>query len=204
MDWATWGPIISQGVSAAGQIAASRNAAKAGARQDQFVANQTQDNFAQRNYGQQQDAMLTAGSMAEAARLARAKLGIEAPETRTRQAMWADIIGNVQDAKVNGLPSHIPRVSVSGGLRPSLLGPGARQAAQGLSTQALTAMMSGSDVPEMPDFSSMVMAPPASTPQPEAGAEDKWNNILAMLGQFAQGANTVNQMRQGARPQGAV
>lgn len=195
MSWSAWAPVIASGIGMAGQIAAQRSAANANARQQQFDANQVQDNFDQRNYAAQQNATLTAGSMAEAARLKRAQLGLDAPEQRTRQALWGDIVGNISDAKINGLGAHIPKVSVSGGLRPSLIGAGGREAGKLLQTQALQALMTGSDIPEMPDFSSLVLTPPEATPQPQAGASDRWMNILATIGQISQAANTVNQMR---------
>src|SRR5690606_23704042 len=47
-----------------------------------------------------------------------------------------------QDARIGGL-SHIPRLSLSGGLRPSALGPNARAAGQVMSRDALMAMLRG-------------------------------------------------------------
>ncbi|HEX5010216.1 MAG TPA: hypothetical protein VFY71_07430 [Planctomycetota bacterium] len=194
-NWAAIAQAAAPYVGMAGQIAAQRSAAKAGARQDEAAANLAQDRYNQNNYAAQQNATLTAGSMAEAARLKRAQLALDTPEQRTRQALWADILNNVQDAKIEGLGAHIPKVNVSGGLRPSLIGAGGKQAAQMLQTQALNAMMTGSDIPKETDFSKLILTPPSATPLPEAGAEDKWLNILASLGQVAQGVDTVNRMR---------
>jgi hypothetical protein len=199
MDWATVAPLITAGMGLAGQVAAQRSAARAGARQDEAAANMAQDRFGQQNYAAQQNATLTAGSMAEAARLKRAQLGMDAPEQRARQTAWGDILANVQDASID-MPGHIPKINVSGGLRPSLLGPNARAAGAGMSTQALQALMTGSDVPEMPDFQKLVMTPPEATPLPEASGQDRWLNIMAALGQVAQGADTMNRTRPQPRP----
>jgi hypothetical protein len=140
--------------------------------------------------------------MAEAARLKRAQLGMDAPEQRARQTAWGDVLANVQDASID-MPGHIPKINVSGGLRPSQLGPNARAAGAGLSPQALQALMTGSDVPEMPDYSKLVMTPPEATPLPEASGQDRWLNIMAALGQVAQGADTMNRTRQQQRPPAA-
>jgi hypothetical protein len=127
---------------------------------------------------------------------------MDAPEQRARQTAWGDILANVQDASID-MPGHIPKINVSGGLRPSLLGPNARAAGAGMSTQALQALMTGSDVPEMPDFQKLVMTPPEATPLPEASGQDRWLNVMAALGQIAQGADTVNRTRQQPRPPAA-
>jgi hypothetical protein len=210
MSWEAALPVITAGLGLAGQVAAQRSAARAGARQQEAGANMAQDRYAQDNYAAQQNATLTAASMAEAARLKRAQLGMDAPEQRTKQALWGDIIGNIQDAKISGLGAHIPKVSVSGGFRPSLIGPGGQQAGKQLQTQALQALMTGSDVPAMPDFDRAILTPPEATPLPQASGQDRWANIISLIGQFAQGADTVNQMRQQpqarpvAQPMGAT
>ena len=194
-DWGAIAGLATAGLGLAGQVAAQRAAARAGARQEEASANMAQDRFDQSNYAAQQNATLTAGSMAEAARLKRAQLGMDAPEQRARQTAWGDILANVQDASID-MPGHIPKINVSGGLRPSLLGPNARAAGSALSTQALQALMTGSDVPEMPDFQKLVLTPPEATPLPEASGQDRWLNIMATIGQIAQGADTMNRMRQ--------
>jgi hypothetical protein len=195
-----WGSIISlagNGLGAAGQIAAARSAGKAQGRQVDANNNMAQDQFGQQNYAAEQNAMLTAGSMAEAARLDRAKLGIEAPAARTGQALWGDLIQNLQDAKLTGMGSHIPKVGISGGLRPSAVSAAGRNAAGGaLQAQAMQALLSGSDVPEMPDFSKLVLDPPDATPLPQAGKEDSWLNTLATIGAIAQGGQQVYNSRQ--------
>ena len=91
-------------------------------------------------------------------------------------------------------------MSVSGGLRPSLLGGASRQAGDAIQTQALQALMSGSDVPAMPDFDKTLLTPPEATALPQATSTDKWLNILATIGQIAQGGSTLYGMNK--RPGG--
>lgn len=194
-----WGAIISlagQGLGAAGQIAAARSAARAQGRQADAAANMSVDQYNQQNYGANQNAMLTAGSMAEAARLDRAKLGMEAPEVRTKQALYGDLIRNLSDAKLTGMGAHVPKVSISGGLRPSAISAAGREAAgSALQTQAMQALLSGSDVPDMPDFSKLVLTPPEATPLPQAGTEDRWLNTLAAIGAAAQAGQQIYNSR---------
>lgn len=59
------------------------------------------------------------------------------PSTYASQAARGDAQANVQDVSFSGLPSYIHVPTVSGGLRPSVLGPNARAAGQMLSQQAL-------------------------------------------------------------------
>ena len=186
-----WGDII-QAAGAVGQVAAAKQAGRANGRQADAAANMSVDQYNQQNYGANQNAMLTAGSMAEAARLDRAKLGLEAPEVRTKQALYGDLIKHLQDAKISGLGAHVPGVSISGGLRPSAISQAGRNAAgDALQTQAMQALLSGSDVPEMPDFSKLVLEPPAATPLPQAGAQDKWLDVLSNIGLAAQGGQAL-------------
>lgn len=192
VDWSAIINLAGQGAGLAGQVAAAKSAGRAQGRQADAAANMSIDQFGQQNYGANQNAMLTAGSMAEAARLDRAKLGMEAPETRTKQALYGDLIQHLGDAKLSGLGAHVPKVSISGGLRPSAVSQAGRDAAGGaLQTQAMQALLSGSDVPEMPDFSKLVLEPPTATPLPQAGTQDKWLDVLSNIGLAAQGGQAL-------------
>lgn len=206
---ADWGAIISaigQGAGAAGQIAAARSAARAQGRQVDANNNLALDEFGQRNYAANQNAMLTAGSLAEAARLDRAKLGMEAPETRTKQALYGDLIQHLGDASITGLGAHVPSVHIAGGLRPSAISAAGRNAAgSALQAQAMQALLSGSDVPEMPDFSKLVLTPPTATPLPQPTSQDSWLNTLAAIGAAAQGGQQLyNDYRKNKPAQNAT
>lgn len=192
MDWSALISAAGQGAGAIGQMAAARSAGRAQGRQADAAANMSVDQYNQQNYGANQNAMLTAGSMAEAGRLDRAKLGMEAPEVRTKQALYGDLIQHLQDAKLSGLGAHVPKVSMGGGLRPSAISAEGRNAAGGaLQAQAMQALLSGSDVPALPDFSKLVLDPPAATPLPQAGKEDGWLNALSTIGALAQAGQSI-------------
>jgi len=190
-----WGPIIAASVNAAGgigQVAAARSAARAQGRQQEASNNLAVDEYGQNNYRTEQGAQLTAGNLAEQARLDRAKLGIEAPAARTKQALWGDLIQHLQDARVTGLGSHVPNVQVEGGLRPSAISQAGRNAAgSALQTQAMQALLSGSDVPAMPDFSKLLIDAPDATPLPQASGQDTFLNTLATIGAAAQGGQSI-------------
>lgn len=63
-----------------------------------------------------------------------AKFGASEQQRGNKNALLAQLLGNVQDVNVEGLPSRIPQVNVTGGLRPSALGN--REALMSLLTQA--------------------------------------------------------------------
>jgi hypothetical protein len=73
----------------------------------------------------------------------------DAPTVRSNQTARGDLLANVQDLKI-GRPagSTIPTFPNSGGLRPSALGPNARQAGSEMSRQALLKLMEGEDLPQ--------------------------------------------------------
>ena len=50
------------------------------------------------------------------------------PATVRSQVGVGDLLANVQDVEIEGLPSYIHKVNFTGGLRPSALGPMSRQA----------------------------------------------------------------------------
>lgn len=101
------------------------------------------------------------------AAMERAKLGIEAPMARTKQAAYGDALNNVHDVNIDFTPKtgSLPSFDYSGGLRPSLYGDHARAAGNELARQALLALMTKSDIPAMPDVaeaSDLVNLPEAS------------------------------------------
>lgn len=73
----------------------------------------------------------------------------DAPDIRSRQAARGDMLANVQDVHI-GRPSGstIPTFNYTGGLRPSALGPNARQAGSEMSRQALLKLMEGEQLPQ--------------------------------------------------------
>jgi hypothetical protein len=60
------------------------------------------------------------------------------PQSLTSQAMRADIIKNLQNRQITGLPDYIHVPKMTGGLQPSLLGDQSRQAAGMMGNQAIS------------------------------------------------------------------
>lgn len=114
----------------------------------------------------------------------RAELGIAAPRARAVQTALGDLLSNVQDVQLN-----VPGIAASttvGGVRPSALGPNARQAGAELSKKALEALISGSDIP-----------PP--TERPQASGVDTGLNWASVIGT---GFGAANRLFGAAPPGG--
>ena len=184
MSWTAAIPLITAGLGLAGQVAAAKSAGAAQGRAQEAQIAQGTDATNSRNYSTEQNAKLLAAQLAAQNSLDRAKLGIDAPQARAKQAALGDILANLKDVSISA-PSHLPQISVSGGLRPSVLGAGSQAAGKGLTAQALAALMSGSDVPAATDFNSAVMSAPDLTPTPQAGKSDTFLNYLATIGGLA-------------------
>lgn len=150
------------------------------------------------NQGQTRDAQnLNRAGFTEDATLARAKMGIDAPMARTRQAAYGDALKNIQDVNIDFQPQTGPatKFNVTGGLRPSMFGENARAAGGELGRQALLALMTKSDVPGMPTLpaqSDLVDLPELSQPK-GSGALEKitggvglGGSILGALGPLLQ------------------
>jgi hypothetical protein len=113
-------------------------------------------------------------------------------QKRAQQVGLGDLLANVQDVQMTGMPSYIPHMAFTGGLRPSALGPNARLAGQNLSRQALEAQMSGADIPDMPNVSQLGTNAPALTPLQQSG---KLDTLLSVLGAAGLGAGTYQEIQ---------
>jgi len=129
-----WGQIAQVGMNMASQYAASRANARAGAAQ----AQQTQNSQAIAQNNAQNNVLLQMAQI----ELLRKQMQEQNRAGRASQTAQGDLMANVQDARF-ARPSHIPDYSLSGGLRPSALGPNAREAGRELSSQALSALQQG-------------------------------------------------------------
>jgi len=198
MSWEAWIPVIASGLGAAGAMAGRASQNRAAGRAAEADVTLQRDRDTSSRYAVQQNALLQAALMAENARLNRARLGIEAPAARANQAAQGDALANVQDVSISGVPSHIRVPQISGGLRPSVLGPNARAAGRGLSSQALEALLSQSDVPEMPDYSQLAQGMPEPNALPQATGTDRFLEILAALGAASEAGSTIAGQRRGA------
>lgn len=114
------------------------------------------------------------------------QLNLQAPSIQARQAAQGDILSNVQDANIQ-TPANVPRATITGGLRPSLLGPNARAAGGQLSRQALLGLMNGP----------VTQAPPPLTPLPTGGS---WDSII---GGGAAGAGILGSLVKGGGGSGS-
>jgi hypothetical protein len=64
----------------------------------------------------------------------------------------------------------------------------------------MQALLSGSDVPEMTDFSKLLVNPPDATALPQAGTQDSWLNALATIGAIAQGGSDIYDRNKAPKP----
>lgn len=134
------GPMLSRG----GQGASSERT-----NQNNFAADQARLNLQAGQANNQNQ--LAAGAQNESALMNRSQLGMQAPSTRTRQALLGSLIQNARTARVTP-PSGIRMGTVTGGLDlDTLLNAAARQAGGTLQRQATSALESGSDVPAFTD-----------------------------------------------------
>lgn len=204
IDWGTWAPLISQGVSVAGQIAKSRQQG----REAQATAQVPVDQLNQRAYETDLSAKRQGLEAQDAALLARA-VGMlqeqaaarQAPGERASNAVRGDILANAQDATFSG-SSRIPKFEFGGGLRPSMLSSNTRQLGSEMSRQALLDQLKGESTPfsDLPaaDYSSIINAPgsPGGTALPQGG---KMDTILQAIGEY--GGLGVNAMGALNRPE---
>lgn len=121
--------------------------------------------------------------------LAQKRYGLEAPGMRAGNAVRGDILANAQDASFN-LPSTIPKMSINGGLRPSMFSANTRALGGEMSAQALAQQRAGdtfAPLPTLPDYQGPTgklptykapapyvnpPPPPKMAPQPEANGVD--------------------------------
>ena len=129
-----WGALAQVGLSAASNYANSRNQARtqaAGAAQTQNAQSIQQNNS-------QNNVLLQMAQI----ELLRKQMEEQNRNGRAQQTARGDALANVQDVSISR-PSHITDFNISGGMRPSALGPNARQAGAELSNQALAKLLDG-------------------------------------------------------------
>jgi hypothetical protein len=208
-DWSTIVPLITQGVSTAGQIAAARQAGRQQQAQAQVPVDSLNQRAAESTLGVQQRAL----DAQDAARLARAlgvlqeeRAGREAPGQRASNSVRGDILANAQDAQFSG-SSRIPKFEFSGGLRPSMFSGNTRQLGAELSRQALLDQLQGESTPfsDLPDadYSKILDAPaiPGGTALPEGSRMDSVLQAIGQYGGLAAGvANAYQPGQQAAAP----
>ena len=177
-----------------GQVAGKASQNAAAGRAAEADLNLQRDKLATDQWATAQDNAMRAAQNASQENQWRALLGLQAPNQRATQVMRGDLMSNVQDVNISGLPPQVPRITISGGLRPSALGPNSRAAGSALSRQALEALLSGSDVPAATNFSSLLTAAPGQTALPKQSGWAKAGNILGIVGSLA--GSFLNPMQQ--------
>jgi hypothetical protein len=129
-----WGQIAQVGMNMASQYANNRQQARAAAAN----AQQTQNSQGIAQNNAQNNVLLQMAQI----ELLRKQMEEANRQGRAQQTVRGDLMANVQDARFSR-PAGVPDMSLSGGLRPSALGPNSREAGRELSSQALSALKSG-------------------------------------------------------------
>lgn len=176
---------------------AGKGAAAERQSQNEFLQRENQMKLGQ--YSTQQQALLSLLGLDESALMNRAKLGIEAPSARTKQAVLGSLLSRLQPTQVQA-PAGIRVPQVSGGLRDALGGAGMRGAGNLLQLQALKALASKSDVPAPTNYAQRGMLPaPQMQGYKQAG---KGESLLSMLGLAGGVAGALGGMmnRQTSQP----
>lgn len=205
-DWSTIVPLITAGVSTAGQVAAARAAANRG----QAAAQVPVDQLNQQAYRTDLSTKQQALDAQDAARLARAlgmlqenAANLKAPGTRASNAVRGDILANAVDASFDGGGNgRIPSYDFGGGLRPSMLSDDTRALGRNISREALVDQLAKkptpfSDLPDA-DYSSVLNAAgaPGGTALPQGSRLD---TVLQAIGQYGGlGAGVLNAAQQPA------
>jgi hypothetical protein len=127
-----------------------------------------QSNYAAEQARTQQQALLALLGLQERGTMDRAQLGITAPQDRARQALVGSLLSRLQPTRVTP-PAGINMGQISGGLGAALGGPGAQMAGRLLQQQALQALLSGRDVPAMPNYVQQGMIQQPGYQQPSRG-----------------------------------
>lgn len=185
-----WGDVASAGVKTAGDIAKAR----AAGREAQATQQVNVDQLNQNAYRSDTDARTEGLKAQDAALLVRAAGMLEeqaaarkAAGERASNSVRGDILANVGDVKLSGLPSRIPKMEFEGGLRPSLLSGNSRTLGAEMSRQALMDQMQGDATPyaDLPaaDFSSVINSKtPGGTALPEGSKLDSILGAIALYG----------------------
>lgn len=183
-----WGSIAQVGLQMAGNYANQRSQARAGAAN----AQQTQNQLAISQNNSQNNVLLQMAQM----ELLRKQMEEANRMGRAQQVARGDAMANVQDVQI-GRPSHITNFDVSGGMRPSALGPNARMAGRELSNQALAALLEGDSF--MPINPRGPVDLDANMPQ-----ESTFDKIMGGVGAVGGAVNAYKAQQQGQQQQAAM
>lgn len=151
-------------------------------------------------YGIEQSARSQLAQLLESAALNRARMGVEAPSARTKQAILGSLLQNMKPVTVTP-PKGVRMGQVSGGLNVSALSPLARAGGGELERQALMALLTKSDIPAMPDTSSTLVARPGAPKYAQPGKLESVLSGGSLLAALLGAAGTLKGAG-GAKPAG--
>lgn len=201
-----WGAII-QAAAAAAQVAGQASAKRAEGRAATAQLNQANDRTAQQGYQTDKSLDLQALNSAYQAALSRGQgvlseqaANLAAPGKRAANSVRGDLLAGLQDVSINR-PTGVPTISVSGGLRPSLLSGNSRALGAAMSRQALLDQMAPAATPfsdlKPLDVSGITgRTAPGPTPLPQSGALDSILSNIGMYGSLAGAIAPAFQQRQ--------
>lgn len=164
------------GNAAGGQADAQKSAAELEQERARTLANQ---------YGTQQGAETSAGQL----NLDRQKFNETSEAARLKRAIIGNLLGNVQDTSIS-LPGITP-ATVTGGLRPSALGQGGRDASAEMVARALEQVRAGNTY-----SGGTVLPQPDVAPVGAQGGSKGLNTAALIASLFGAGAAGVNAARK--------
>ena len=177
----------------------------AGERGDQNAAAQNANQTRANLYGTQQGSVLRALENLEGGRLNRANLdlsrrnfSLNAPSTRADQSIRGSMMANLQDARVDA-PAHLRRATITGGMRPSVLGDDTRALGREMMAKSLRDQMAGDEFEDVPetDFQGGLIPTPEMEGYREPGGLESTLSAGGSIGGILSAiTELMNQRRQ--------
>lgn len=151
-----------------------------------------QNQLNQRAHESNTSALLNALRQNEEAAMSRAKLGIDAPQARAKQALLGSLMANARTARVTP-PAGVRMGTVTGGLDLDALLANARGTGRTLNRQANRALRTGSDVPAYTDATARLSSAPTPGGYQKAGAMESLLGGGGLLASILAGVLTAKK-----------
>lgn len=198
------GPVLGAILGGAGILGKLLGGGGEGAAKERMAQNtftQGENNRMAALYGTQQNALANLLGLQERATMDRAKMGVEAPSARMKQALLASLLQNARPASFSGLPKGVTVPQMSGGLNPALINAAARSGAGELQRQALLALLTKSDVPQATDYGKTGMLPlPQFQGYKGAGKGESFMSGAGLIGGLLGGLGGLRRGNAGPPP----